>query len=267
MTFLGFSFSSSQQWPPELAALLPYLKFMSELKALLFVLDACIQAQLEPVPLTVDQVQRGTGLARQSTVTGLQLALAHGLLERTPAGLTFAYSPRLAVRTASRLQCVCNMNHNHMLTMEQTHTLESNTRTQSHRLYRLLVEEFKVAAPVAENILLTHDLDMVQRQIDFARAEIERGGIRRRAGYVVARIRENWEPPEASASPIPSRSAKRGGPGKREEARQRWYTDEEFEIFFEHPPDMCSSSGEEGDMDGADGRPEGEGEANAYPHA
>ena len=251
MTFLGFSLSPSQQWPPELAPLLPYLKSMSELKTLLFVLDACTWAQLEPVPLTLNQIQRGTGLARQSAVTGLKLALEHGLLERDRAGLTFAYHPRLAESAAARLQCVCTMNHKQLQTMGQTQSLQSKKGAQYHQLYRLLVEEFCVAAAVAENILLTHDLDTVQQHIEYARVEIERGGIRRRAGYIVARIRDNWGPPEEAETPSAPHQRRDTGAGKRRPAQksQRWYTDEEFDTYFEHPPDPDAAAEEAGSAD------------------
>jgi hypothetical protein len=276
MIFLGFSVSSQQEWPPELAALLPYITSLSELKVLVFVLDICLHAQLAPVPLTLDQIQRGTGLARQSTVTGLRLAREHGLLERTRVGLTYAYQPRLSrqppvpLRPTDRPQCVCDMNHNNNSNGKQTHVGQSNdddgaaadarrqgpvsqqtaadTGSLYHQLYLQLVQEFHVAAQVAQNILQTHDLAQVAQQMAYARLEIARGGIRRHAGYVVARIRDNWGPPTATA--YGARQGQRAGTWRRPAAaRPRWYTDEEFEIYFEHPPEEGDAAEEAHDDD------------------
>jgi hypothetical protein len=192
---------------------------LAELKVLVYVLDAFVlRGGWEPVPLTLDQVQDGTGLCRQSTVEGMRRARQRGLLRRRSVRGRYEYEPEGLGGGESRLQCVHEHEHVHddIQEHEDVHVTSESTFDKA-QAYRVLTEEFGVAARVAEDLAARFDVGAVMRQVEYARFEVAQGRVRSTAGYIVARIRDCWGPPA----------------GYGEQKSGRWYTDEEFEQFFE----------------------------------
>jgi len=183
--FKGFTGFEGSVFPPELREIVPTIKTLSELKLLLIVLDSYFQAGLDAQPMTFDQLQKRTKLARQSVNDGLKKLLSKGYIQRLSAGDTYAYEPSLD----SRLPC-------HESLSFDGEKLDSHDKEYVHawqsRIYTALVQEFGVASRVAEDIALNRDPAYVQRHIDYAHYEIKAGfQPKRPAGYIVARIRDD----------------------------------------------------------------------------
>jgi len=195
MTFKGFSIPDDIKFPKELREIIPGIKTLAELKLLLIILDAYFQAGLDAQPLTFDQLQERTKLARQSVNDGIKKLVASGYVQRLTAGDTYAYEPSLE----SRLPCHESLDSDNQKL--DSHDIEHDHAWQS-RIYTTLVQEFGVASRVAEDIALNRDLGYVQQQIDYARYEIDAGfQPKRPAGYIVARIRDNRPMPLGYINP------------------------------------------------------------------
>jgi hypothetical protein len=221
--FPGFTMPDGSYFPPELRELLPFIDTMSELKVLLCVLDAYFQAGLDAQPLTLDQIQERTGLSRYGVVEGLKRGRQRGTLKRMAVRGTYKYEPSLKIR----LPCMHESSHTKESDSsnkdDDMHASESENRAA---LCKILVEEFGVSTRVADDIAQHRKVDFVQRQIDYARHEIRTGFVpKNSAGYIVARIRDD--------RPAPLGYSKQGGGGN----KKRWFTDEEYDLYFLKPGD------------------------------
>jgi DNA-binding Lrp family transcriptional regulator len=223
VSFDGFSIPRDTYLPPEFFEILPDLDTLGEVKTLLVILQFYFQAGLDARPLTLDQIQDATGLSRPSVSEGLKRARTRGVVLRRRMAGTFGYEPRLreAARGSKESLLEC-----HVLTCtspessqtSEEHAFQSNLRIQ---LYKTLVVEFGLACHVADNIAKGRDPEYVQRHVEYARFAVGQGTVDKPAGYLVASIRDDWGPPLGFKPPGPENS-------------KRWYTDEEFEEFFEH---------------------------------
>jgi hypothetical protein len=185
MRFKGFTIPDDMTFPPELREIIPDIKTVAELKLLLIILDAYFQAGLDAQPLTFDQLQKRTKLARQSVNDGLKKLLANDYIQRLTAGDTYAYEPSLE----SRLPCHESLDSDSQKV--DSHDIEHDHAWRS-RIWTALVKEFGVSSRVAEDIALNRDPAYVQRHIDYAHYEIKTGfQPKRPAGYIVARIRDD----------------------------------------------------------------------------
>lgn len=185
MKFKGFTIPDDMTFPPELREIIPDIKTVAELKLLLIILDAYFQAGLDAQPLTFDQLQKRTKLARQSVSDGLKKLLANDYIQRLSAGDTYAYEPSLE----SRLPCHESLDSDSKKL--DSHDIEHDHAWRS-KIWTTLVKEFGVSSRVAEDIALNRDPAYVQRHIDYAHYEIESGfQPKRPAGYIVARIRDD----------------------------------------------------------------------------
>jgi hypothetical protein len=217
-------FSPLIELTDRLRSLLPRIKSLAELKVLLCILSEFVRAGQSPVPITLDVLQMATGLSRQAVVDGLNRAMNNDLVRRQIVRGVNEYQVNILSGIKSRLPCMFNIhdkqNIEHCL-YEHVHVCESLSRQQ---VLRVLIEEFEVSSRVARDIVERNDPELISRQIQYARYDIARGGINRKAGYIVARIRDNWgPPPEFSAANAAQPEPK------------RWYTDEEYEAYFLHP--------------------------------
>ena len=97
------------------------------------------------------------------------------------------------------------------------HVCESTSVTRE-QIRRVLVEEFSVADHVAHDIATYRKPEFVWQQIEYARYEVGQGMVHSAPAYVVARIRDGWGPPAGYTK-----------------KKKRWYSDEEYELYFVHP--------------------------------
>ncbi len=219
MSFDGFTLLPDSAWPAQLVLLAGRMRSPAALRVLLFLFERYFLSDRQPIPLTIDQIQAGTSLSRGGAVSGLHRLLAGGLVERNQVGNRFEYQPLLDPGPDAGLPCTCNIpsySSQSSLTEEATCLLG-----EREEVYRLLAEEFEVQPRVARDIADRRDPKQVKRQIEYARIDVARGQVRNRAGYIVARIRDNWGPPPGH-SPLPK--------------QERWYTDEEERLYFYHGP-------------------------------
>ena len=211
--FDGFTLPEGAFFPPEFFQLLPDLRTLGEVKVLIVVLSEYLKAGLDARPLTFDEIQELTGLARQTVSTALQRLRTLRAIRRIGAlGGTFRYEPRLKESLNFRLPM-----------HDSLHAWESLTETppmldeNMHEGVQLLNEKCGVSLRVAGDIVTRYPLDTIRLHVSYALAAAEAKMIRKTlAAYVVASIRDNWGPPL----------------GWKEEDEERWYTDEEFEKFF-----------------------------------
>ena len=241
-----------RQWARDLNLSLPTVKSLAEIKTAVFVFNAWIDAGMIPVRISVTQFQTGTGLVRQSVAEGICRALDQGLIDRQPVGNSFGYLTRLTHGAESGLSCMNDMNDHDNHDAMQQHACRSSFLPSPDELYRTLVQEFGVSARVARDIVGRHEPALVQRQIEYARSEIEGGRIRRRAAYIVARIRDDRAAPQAgpALASRPGRGLWPGAPGQ--PPSERWYTPEEYDLYFEHLPCSGNHDSAGGDTSGDD---------------
>lgn len=211
--FGGFSMPEGSYFPPELRELLPDIDTLSEVKVLLCVLDRYFQAGLDALPMTLKEIEQATGLSRYGANEGLKRARARGSIKRLRARGTFAYEPSLRIRLP------CMHDSLHPSSSESSSETEHDHASRSEIL-KILVVEFGVASRVADDVAFHRDPVYVQKHIDYARYEIQTVGFtpKNPAGFIIARIRDDWPPPLGFEKP----------------KEKRWYTDAEFEQFFEH---------------------------------
>ena len=219
--FPGFTWPEGSYFPPELRQLLPSIKRLADLKVLLCILDSSFQSGLDSRPLTFDEIQVLTGLARGSVNTGLKKLREAGYIKRLAAGDTYAYEPSLRIE----LPCHDSL---HMDSDEDTTSLKDEHAWESNSLRRevfnALVSEFGIASRVAQDIAANREPEYVMRHINYTRYELEAGFQPRNiAGFVVARIRDD--------KPMPL-GYEEGG--KQKKRGERWFTDEEYEMYFYH---------------------------------
>jgi hypothetical protein len=227
--FNGFSMPEGSFFPPEFRELLPDIDTVAELKVILYLLDRYFQAGLDAQPLTLDQIQEATGLSRYGVNEGLKRARQRGTIKRRCIGGRYGYEPNLDRSLKIRLSCHESSSFPDSFPKpSDTHASESELRAQ---IYKALVAEFGVSARVADDIATGREVEYVQRHIDYARAAVASGFAKSRPGYVVASIRDDWGPPLGYVEP---------------KEKARWYTDEEFELFFEHGDDPRFEGGDDG---------------------
>lgn len=77
---------------------LPHIKSIGELKVLLAIMRQTFGWRKFSDTISMSQLQKITGLSHQGVANGLQLALEHGYIERTPHGQSFSYSLKLLVK-------------------------------------------------------------------------------------------------------------------------------------------------------------------------
>ena len=126
----------------------------------------------------------------------------------------YEYEPRIMSGVGSRLQCLHeraqatweDIQHAH----EHPHVHAWKTALCS-KVHRVLVEEFGVAARVS-----------VWKQIRYARFDVPRGNIKRKAGYMVARIRDRWGRPAGYEPDEESRGIRRRSMSCTSSSRAIW---------------------------------------------
>ncbi len=222
MKFPGFRALTIDGMWSELAGWLPAFESPAQLKVVVFLLELLVRAGLAPVPVTVDQVQEGTGLSRQGAVSGLRRAVEDGFVVRRSVKGRYEYGLQFGDGRRGRLPCVFTYQKDIQEKLGEEHVQHAHVALESDPLrakgYRLLVEEFGVAARTAADIAARYDPEVVMQQVEYARLAIANGSVRNKAAYLVARIRDDWGPPEGSA-PAPAK---------------RWYTEEEERLYFYH---------------------------------
>ncbi len=217
--FSGFSMPEGSFFPPEFRELLPDIDTVAELKVVLHLLDRYFQAGLDAQPLTLDQIQEATGLSRYGVNEGLKRARQRGTIKRRCLAGRYAYEPNLDKSLKIRLSCHESSSPAFSGSSPKTsddHASESEIRAQ---IYKTLHLEFGVAAHVAENIANGWEVEYLERHINYARYAVASGFAKKKQGYIVASIRDDWGPPLGYVEPTEAHT---------------WYTDEEFEQFFEH---------------------------------
>jgi hypothetical protein len=113
------------------------------------------------------------------------------------------------------------------------HDMHGAQSTSQAGVLRALTEEFGLASRVAVDLVAKHDLEYLERHIEYARYARAAGIVKRNSpGWLVASIRDNWSPPKGYPD---------GGDGGSSAPAQRWYTDEEYEQFFLHPGEGVGS--------------------------
>jgi hypothetical protein len=220
--FPGFSMPKDTYLPPEFWDVMKQLRTGGEIKVLLVVLREYFRSGLDAQPLPVARIQELSGLARKSVTDALQKARVRGTIIRRRIGRTYGYEPRLCEASQSSDSEPSCM-HDSLSSPSSSGSSPDHDHDHALRLQILktLVAEFAVSVRVAEDIARGRDPSYVLRQIEYARFEVEKGFTpKNSAGYMVARIRDD-RPAPLGFQQEPKKEA-------------RWYTDEEFELFFEH---------------------------------
>jgi hypothetical protein len=238
--FPGFSLPQGTYLPPEFEEILPEIKTLGELKVLIIVLTRYLQAGLDAQPMTFDQIQEATGLARQTAYDGVQRGLLKGTLRRRKIAGTYAYEPYLKTSAILKNRTSCMHESSLHQTLDSTstddmHALESRIQRQL-AIQKALIERFGVAARVAEDIARNRDAGYVEKHMGYAWFAMSQGYVKSPAAFVVASIRDDWGPP------LGYEEGKEEGSDRKKKC---WFTDEEYELYFMHPEE--EGSGTKGD--------------------
>jgi hypothetical protein len=234
--FPGFSLPQGTYLPPEFEEILPEIRTLGELKVLIIVLARYLQAGLDAQPLTFDQIQEATGLARQTAYDGVQRCLLKGTLRRRKVAGTYAYEPCLKTSAILKNRTSCMHESLHQ-TLDSTstddmHALESRIQRQL-AIQKALVERFGVAARVAEDIARNRDPAYVDKHMGYAWFAMNQGYVKSPAAFVVASIRDDWGPPLGYEE---------GSMEGNDKKKKCWFTDEEYELYFLKPEEDSSGT-------------------------
>ncbi len=227
--FPGFSLPQGTYLPPEFEEILPKIRTVGELKVLIIVLARYLQAGLDAQPLTFDQIQEATGLARQTAYDGVQRCLLKGTLRRRKVAGTYAYEPHLKTSAILKTRTSCMHESSLHQTLDSTstddmHALESRIQRQL-AIQKALIERFGVAARVAEDIARNRDAGYVEKHMGYAWFAMNRGYVKSPAAFVVASIRDDWGPPLGYED----------GAEEGQNKKKCWFTEEEYELYFLKP--------------------------------
>ena len=214
--FDGFSLPEGTFLPPEFLELLPQLRTLGQVKVLIVILAEYLQAGLDARPLTFDEIQVLSGLARGTVNTALQSLRDLRAIRRIGApGGTFRYEPRLQESLKIRLPM-----HDTLHVSEHDQASSKALLKDMHEAGQLLNKACGVGIPTAKDLARRHSLDDVKRHVSYTLAAEEAGIIRKtRTHYVVASLRDKWGPPL----------------GWKKKKEEHWFTEEEYEKFFVHP--------------------------------
>lgn len=224
--FLGFSLPEGTFLPPEFLELLPDLRTLGQVKVLIVILAEYLQTGLDARPLTFDEIQALSGLARGTVNTALQeLRTLRAIRRIGAAGGSFRYEPRLQESLKIRLPM-----HDSLHVFEHDQASSKALLDDMHEAVQLLNKKCGVSLRVAEDIARRYSLGDVKRHCSYALAAAEAGVIRKTlAAYVVASLRDQWGPPLG---------------WKEEKEEEHWFTEEEYELYFKKP-----GEGVEGDVE------------------
>jgi len=221
--FEGFSMPEGSYLPPEFRRLVVDISTIGELKTLLVLLDACSQPGLDAHSLTAGEVRKATGLSKQSVYNGLERGVARGTVVSQSVDGVAHYRPTVATVGASlNFRPDMHESYNMADSLPSTKHVDEHASVSKKLLdldqQKTMVEEFGVHPRVAADLVSKHSPDYLGQHIAFARYALKVKIARSAPGYLVASIRDGWSAPRGYGE----------GGGK------RWYTDEEYEQFFEH---------------------------------
>jgi DNA-binding transcriptional ArsR family regulator len=220
--FRGFTLPEGVWLPPEFEQLLPELTTRGEIVVLLVVLARYLRPGLDAEPLPFPEIMRLTGLAKGSVSAALKKLADLKLIVRRRVGSSFRYEPIMSNSLKTRMLMheheACHDHEHASSSKHDAHACASRVENcDAERAAALLVEKCGVAQWVAEDLAARHPPETIQQHVAYALYLAEHGGFKRSiTAYVVASIRDGWGAPKGY---------------KKEE---RWYTDEEFEKYFQH---------------------------------
>lgn len=201
--FSGFTVPKAVYFPPELRSLVREISTLSELKVTICLLDAYFQSGLDARPLTFDDIQDLTQLARSSVNDGIKRALKRGSIERCSINGTFKYEPALrgVQNDSSNSEPPCmSLNMDSLKTFSSKHLKEScmseSEISERRHLFDVIFKEFKLSKRVALDISERYDINYLWRHIYYTRHAVKQNQCRSTTGYFVARIRDDWAPPK-----------------------------------------------------------------------
>jgi hypothetical protein len=210
--FPGFTIPEGAWLPPEIAQVLPFMETAAEIKVVLAALLEACQIGHSGAVLSLTQLERLTGLSRDSVISGRKAATDRGLFSKRQLGGQVFY---LLTVQGSR-ECRPR-GRECRLPVSVVDTL-SLSDEQQQTLKKL--SDFGVAGHVAKSIVLEYKPDYILRHLAFTQAAADAGLSDNPPGWLITSLREDWQEPL-----ITSR--------KRNRAGHTWYTEEESQRFIQ----------------------------------
>lgn len=213
MAFRGFTIPDGAFLPPELIYLLPNIS-----EARLKVLIAVIYHNTQiggGEPLSLTDIERITGLSRQSVVTATKELVSDGMLERTSIGNSYAYLPVVKFQ-----QVVQNLDYppgkmvknlDHSGDVVKLRESESNLKDSlpdslnsggngQNSVHLSKVQKLRAAGvylKTAQDLANRYSEEMIDTHIGYYQVAL-RKNLAQGPGWLVQSLKENWPAPLGS---------------------------------------------------------------------
>lgn len=220
--FRGFTIPRGTLLPAEFEYVLPLLRTKGEIVTLLVILFEYLRPGLDAQPLSFDDIQRVSGLARSTVSGALGRLLRARIIRRIPSKQSFIYEPIMSISPE-----IGPENDMHESCHDSCHSKsfhhDDMHASEIEKFSNLLTERCHVSSRVATDIAVKYPAEYIQRHIAYAEFADQQNRVTRSiAAYVVASIRDDWPPPKGF-----SENTTRDHPS--------WCTQEEYERFFVKP--------------------------------
>lgn len=212
MTFRGFSIPDGAYLPPELIYLLPNMS-LGQLKCLIVILYHNLQIGSSE-PLSLNDIEKLSGMARQTVITALGDMLRDGWIERQAVGNSYTYSPVVQFLDRSVQKLDSSVQNLDRLVNRESDRELINSLPDSLNLINLtsdedglkirLVSQLRQAGvylKTAQDIVDKHDEATIEEHLKYYQYALSRN-LAHGPGWLVMSLKEGWGAPLGYEEPM-----------------------------------------------------------------